>query len=278
MENYNLTGEEAGLAHYKKKRLSAILAETGGLAVAFSGGVDSTFLLKAAHEVLAERLIAVTARSHAFPERELREAESFCRENSIKQIFVDSGELLIPGFRQNPKDRCYLCKRDLFMRIRRVAAGNGLNFVAEGSNLDDRGDYRPGLRAISELGIRSPLSEVELGKREIRFLSKEMGLPTFDKPSFACLYTRFPYGDTITDEKLSMVDRAEEYLHEMGFGQLRVRVHGGIARLELLPEDFPKLMEEETRDGVTKALKEFGFAFVTLDLTGYRTGSMNTGI
>ena len=257
----------------KLDRLRALLRETGGIAVAFSSGVDSTFLLKVAHEELGERVVAVTARSHSFPKREQDEAAAFCAREGIRQVVVDSEELAIPGFRQNPTNRCYLCKKELFSKILEIARAEGLSAVAEGSNMDDLGDYRPGLQAVRELGIRSPLREAGLTKEEIRALSRRMGLPTWNKPSFACLASRFPYGEEITVERLTRVERAEQHLLDLGFGQVRVRSHGDLARIELCAADIPKAVEQ--REKIHAALKGFGFAYIALDLLGYRTGSMN---
>ena len=261
--------------HEKKQKLEQYLQELGSVAVAFSSGVDSTFLLKVAKDVLKDKVIAVTAKSCSFPNRELQEATAFCEKEGIRQVVIESEELEIDGFRQNPKNRCYICKKELFTKILDVAAANEIEYVAEGSNLDDNGDYRPGLIAVAELGVKSPLRQAGLTKEDIRQLSKELDLPTWDKPSFACLASRFVYGETISEEKLRMVDRAEQLLLDLGFKQFRVRIHGNIARIEVLPQEFPRLVEEGVRDKVCSTLHELGFAYVTMDLQGYRTGSMN---
>lgn len=259
----------------KYQKLQEYIRQTGSVAVAFSGGVDSTFLLRVAHDVLGDRAVAVTARSCSFPAREWKAAQDFCEQNGIRHVVCESEELEIEGFRRNPENRCYLCKRELFEKIWAIAKDQGLHSVMEGSNLDDNGDYRPGLQAVEELGVLSPLRYAQLSKAEIRELSRELGLPTWDKPSFACLASRFVYGETITEDKLSMVDRAEQLLLDLGFRQVRVRIHGTMARIEVEPSEFEKLLAEDVRETVYSQLKSFGFSYVTMDLLGYRTGSMN---
>ena len=264
------TETEAKLEH-----LRAALREIGSAVVAFSSGVDSTFLLRVAHEELGERVVAATIRSHTFPKRELDEAAAFCRAEGVRHKIIDSEELDIPGFAENPPDRCYHCKRELFSKLLAFARENGLAAVLEGSNLDDDGDYRPGRRAIRELGIVSPLHEAGLTKAEIRALSREMGLPTSGKPSFACLASRFPYGERITAAALERVEKAEQWLLDAGLGltQLRVRSHGNLARIEVPSDAIPRLAAHAAE--IAAAFKELGFAYITLDLRGYRTGSMN---
>lgn len=261
--------------HEKEQKLEQYLRELGNVAVAFSSGADSTFLLKAAKNVLKDNVIALTVKSCLFPERELDEAILFCEKEGIRQIIIESSELEIEGFRGNPKNRCYLCKLDLFSRMKKVAEENGMTYVAEGSNLDDNGDFRPGLKAVDELGIKSPLRFAGMTKADIRELSKEYGLQTWDKPSFACLASRFVYGEIISENKLKMVGEAEQLLLDLGFRQPRVRVHGNIARIEVLPSELQKLTGEEIRGKVYSELKDLGFDYVTMDLAGYRTGSMN---
>ena len=261
-----------------QKKLDALreyIRELGSLAVGFSAGVDSTFLLAVAHEVLGERAIAVTTKAAAIPERELTEAENFCSEHGIRHFIYEFDPLQIEAFRKNTADRCYFCKHGIFTGIKKTAAENGIEYVAEGSNMDDLGDYRPGLRAVEELGVKSPLRAAGLYKADIREISKAMGLPTWSKPSYACLASRFVYGEEITEEKLHMIDRAEQFLIELGFYEERVRMHGNIARIEVPAKDIPRLAADDIREAVYKRFKEIGFLYVTLDMHGYKLGSMN---
>ncbi len=260
----------------KEQQLEQYLLSLESVAVAFSSGVDSTYLLKKAHDVLGDKAIAITASSPSFPKRELEESKAFCKKENIKQIIFDTNELDIQGFDHNPKNRCYLCKYHLFTKIIDIAKENGINEVVEGSNMDDLGDYRPGLQAIKELGVKSPLREVQLYKQEIRDLSKELNLPTWDKPSFACLASRFVYGETISLEKLEMVEKAEQFLINMGFKQLRVRIHDKMARIEVEPDEIIKIIEN--KDIIDQQLKSYGFSYVAVDLHGYTMGSMNKEI
>ncbi len=262
------------LLQEKKYKLYAIIRDMGGCVVGFSGGVDSTLLFAVAAELLGDRALAVTATSETYPERERREAEAFARKIGGRHRVVESEELDIPGFAENPKNRCYYCKSELFTKLRKVADEEGLPYVLDGSNLDDRCDYRPGKQAACELNVRSPLDEAGLSKDDIRALSKDMDLPTWDKPSFACLSSRFPYGTTITREKVSQVGRAEESLRDLGLRTIRVRHHGDMARIELGPAEFDRVVNG-LRDDVIRLVKSAGYTYVALDLQGYRTGSMN---
>lgn len=263
------------LLQEKYANLKDYIKNLGSLAIAYSGGVDSTFLLKVAYDVLGENAIAVTATSSTYPKREFEEAKRWIKDIGAKHIIIESEELDINGFSENPTNRCYYCKQELFTKVQGVAMENNIKYVADGSNLDDLGDFRPGLQAAAELKVVSPLREAKMTKEDIRALSKELALPTWSKPAFACLSSRFPYGHKITKEKLSMVEQAEDYLYELGLRQLRVRHHENIARIELGEVEFEKFMNKNLMRQVGEKLKEIGFTYVTLDLNGYRTGSMN---
>lgn len=261
----------------KYLELKKYLSSLNSVAVAYSSGVDSTFLLKTAVDTLPrDNVLALTAKSHSFPKRELDESIQFCKSENIRQIVFESEELSIDGFSNNPPDRCYICKKELFSKIKGIVRENNINAVVEGSNADDINDYRPGMRAVAELDILSPLKKVGLTKNEIRTLSKQLGLKTWNKQSFACLSSRFVYGEKITVQKLDMIDKSEQLLLDLGFKQVRVRIHNDVARIEVLPNEIERVMQ--FKDTIYSKFKEYGFRYVTLDLGGYRTGSMNDSL
>lgn len=261
----------------KYLELKKYLSSLNSVAVAYSSGVDSTFLLKTAVDTLPrDNVLALTAKSYSFPKRELDESIQFCKSENIRQIVFESEELSIDGFSNNPPDRCYICKKELFSKIKGIARENNINAVVEGSNADDINDYRPGMRAVAELEILSPLKKVGLTKNEIRALSKQLGLKTWNKQSFACLSSRFVYGEKITVQKLDMIDKSEQLLLDLGFKQVRVRIHNDVARIEVLPNEIERVMQ--FKDAIYSKFKEYGFRYVTLDLGGYRTGSMNDSL
>ncbi|MDO9350628.1 MAG: ATP-dependent sacrificial sulfur transferase LarE, partial [Deltaproteobacteria bacterium] len=260
----------------KIQKLKEIFESMGKVVVAFSGGVDSTFLLKIARDTLGvENVLAVTALSPLYPERELRGAEKMAQEIGVKHLLIESNELEIDGFSKNPPDRCYLCKRELFGELIKTAQQENISCIVEGSTLDDEKDHRPGKKAIGELGIRSPLVEASFSKADVREVSKALGLPTWDKPSFACLASRFPYWEEITVEGLKWVNEAENFLIELGFKQVRVRHYKDLARIEIFKEEIGRLLDGAIREKVIEHLKKIGYQYITLDLQGFRSGSMN---
>ena len=265
------TSRKLNILKNKLKKMKSVL-------IAFSGGVDSTFLLKVAHDVLGDKCIAVTIHAMMHSDREIQESKEFAKALGIKHIVIRIDDFYPREFIENGEKRCYYCKKNIFTNIKNIAKDNNINYVLDGTNLDDLGDYRPGLKALEELDIKSPLKDSLLTKTEIRILSKELNIPTFDKPAFACLATRIPYGEVITNSKLRMIEKSEEYLQDLGFKQFRVRAHGNLARIEVEENEIHKFFDKNLLKNIHNKFKDFGFRYITLDLLGYRMGSMNDNI
>jgi len=259
----------------KFNKLKEILKSMGSVLVAFSGGVDSSFLLKVAADVLDGKVLAVTAKSLSFPEREIKNAIEMAQILKVRHLVIESNELKNPAYLKNDLNRCYYCKIELFEDLKKIASDEGINFILDGQNYDDVGDYRPGMRAAAEAGVRSPLKESFFTKDDIRKLSKKLGLPGWDSPSFACLSSRIPYGTSIDGELLAKIDFLENFLLNLGFTQVRVRHHDKTARIEITEEEMNKFNIRDIRMQVINEFKNQGYLYVTLDLEGYKTGSMN---
>jgi len=257
----------------KLEDLKQILKKMENVAIAFSGGVDSSFLVKVAKDVLGDKVLAITATSSIHPEFEIKDAKIFTAQNGIRHTIFKSEELKNENFKSNPPDRCYLCKKELFSAIKNIANKENIKYILDATNFDDLSDYRPGVKALEELEIISPLKDVKLTKEEIRALSKEMNLKSWNKPAFACLVSRIPYGIEITEKRLKMIERAEKYIMNLGISQVRVRYHDKIARIEINKNDIPLLLKHS--DEINAELKKLGFTYITRDLEGYRTGSLN---
>jgi pyridinium-3,5-biscarboxylic acid mononucleotide sulfurtransferase len=260
----------------KYRQLQQNVADLGSVLVAYSAGVDSTLVLRVAHDTLAEHVIAATGLSDTYPEEEMAEARTLAAEMGVEHVMVRTEELTDPRYAMNSHQRCFFCKNELYGKLRELADERGIAHIVDGTNADDMGDHRPGLRAARQIGVRSPLQEVGMTKAEIREISNELGLRTWDKPAFACLSSRFPYGTPITLEKLKQVAEAERGIRQLGFRGFRVRHHDKLARLEVDPSDFPRVLEHH--DEIVACVRAAGYRFVTLDLQGYRSGSLNEGL